>query len=153
MQFRPHKELEKDLSKPHSHSELIRGLIFRNCSLQKTPFRKVPIFGNFAATRNSMATEDLLTKPSQYSVTKMTTNDKSVPWGEAFKEGIQEFPEVGLMLKGSRSKSGLTQKELATRLGIRPHHISEMEHGKRAISKNMALKLGKIFDVDYKVFL
>ena len=83
----------------------------------------------------------------------IASEEKSVPWREAFKEGIEEFTEVGLVLAGSRLKEGLTQKELAEKLGVRPHHISEMEHGKRSIGKAMAHRLAKILNMDYRLFL
>jgi plasmid maintenance system antidote protein VapI len=57
------------------------------------------------------------------------------------------------MLKGRRYKAGLTQKALAEQIGVKPHHISEMEHEKRPIGKNMAQRLAKIFGVDYRIFL
>jgi len=78
---------------------------------------------------------------------------KSVSWREAFQEGIAQFSEIGLMLKGGRHKAGLTQKALAYQIGVKPHHISEMEHGKRPIGKKMSQKLAKIFGIDYRVFL
>lgn len=81
------------------------------------------------------------------------TPEESSSWREAFQEGIDKFSEIGLMLKGGRHKAGLTQKALAEQIGVRPHHISEMEHGKRPIGKNMAQRLAKIFDIDYRVFL
>lgn len=86
-------------------------------------------------------------------VSKHTDKEKSASWREAFQEGIKQFSEIGLMLKGGRHKAGLTQKALADQIGIKPHHISEMEHGKRSIGKNMAHRLAKILDIDYRVFL
>jgi transcriptional regulator with XRE-family HTH domain len=58
-----------------------------------------------------------------------------------------------LAVRGARFKAELTQKQLAEKLGVLPHHISEMEHGKRPISKKMAHKLAEVLDVNYKVFL
>lgn len=79
--------------------------------------------------------------------------EKSIPWREVAKESIKKYTEQGLALRGARSKEDLTQKELADKLGILPHHISAMENGKRSISKKMAHKLAEILDVNYKVFL
>jgi plasmid maintenance system antidote protein VapI len=42
---------------------------------------------------------------------------------------------------------------MAEKLGIRQHHISEMEKGARSISVEMAKRIGKTFDISYKVFL
>jgi plasmid maintenance system antidote protein VapI len=38
-------------------------------------------------------------------------------------------------------------------LGISQAHISEMEHGRRPIGKEMARRLAKLLKVDYRVFL
>lgn len=78
---------------------------------------------------------------------------KSVPWRTAAKDEIEKYTEIGAMVRAGRFKAGLTQKALADQLEILPHHVSEMEHGKRPISKKMARKLGKIFKLDYRVFL
>lgn len=79
--------------------------------------------------------------------------EKSIFWREAAKNDIQKYTEAGLMVRGARYKAELTQKQLAKKIGVLPHHISEMEYGKRPISKKMAHKLAKALDVNYKVFL
>ena len=67
----------------------------------------------------------------------------------------QVFPDfhIGHALRGLRSREKLTQKRLAEMVGIKPSHISEMEHGKRPIGKVMAKRLAKALRTDYKVFL
>ena len=67
----------------------------------------------------------------------------------------QVFPDfhIGHALRGLRSREELTQKQLAEMVGIKPSHISEMEHGKRPIGKVMAKRLAKALRTDYKVFL
>lgn len=77
----------------------------------------------------------------------------SNPWREAFKDEIEKYSEGGLMLRGSRYKEGVTQKQLAEALDVRQHHISEMENGKRPIGKEIARRLANFFDVDYRLFL
>jgi plasmid maintenance system antidote protein VapI len=59
----------------------------------------------------------------------------------------------GVCLRGSRSKEGITQKQLSQVTGIPQRHISEMENGKRAIGKEMAKRLGTALNIGYKVFL
>jgi len=56
-------------------------------------------------------------------------------------------------LRGARKREGLTQKDLAALLGVSQTHISEMEHGKRPIGKDMAKRLAKVLKADYRVFL
>ena len=77
--------------------------------------------------------------------------EKWIPWREAME--IEPGTEGGIILRGSRHKEGITQKALAELLGILPHHISEMEHGKRPIGKKLAHRLAKIFNTDYRIFL
>lgn len=60
---------------------------------------------------------------------------------------------AGVCIRGGRGKEGLTQKQLAEQIGVAQHHISEMEHGKRPIGKEMAKKLAEVLNVDYRVFL
>ncbi|MEI8365515.1 MAG: helix-turn-helix transcriptional regulator [Parachlamydiaceae bacterium] len=88
-----------------------------------------------------------------YVISGQSDKEEGVSWREAFREGIDHFSEIGLMLKGGRHKAGLTQKNLADQIGVKPHHISEMEHGKRPIGKKMAHRLSEIFNIDYRLFL
>lgn len=50
-------------------------------------------------------------------------------------------------------KEGLSQVELSGLTGIPQRHISEMEHGKRTIGKEIARRLAKALNVDYRIFL
>lgn len=59
----------------------------------------------------------------------------------------------GIALKTHRENANLSQKELAEKLGIKQHHISEMERGLRGISVNMGHKLAKVLNVGFRVFL
>lgn len=86
-------------------------------------------------------------------LTNPSAKTKTVKWRDTAKKDLEEYTEAGQMLRGARFKADLTQKELADRLGIKPHHISEMEHGKRTIGKAMAKRLSEVLNVDYRVFL
>ena len=65
------------------------------------------------------------------------------------------FPEAhpGMVLRGFRGRDDMTQSALAEKLGISQNRVSDMESGKRPISKRMAEQLGSIFEVPYKAFL
>ena len=69
-----------------------------------------------------------------------------------YKE-ISRSTTPGTMLKLCRTDAHWTQKQLAERLGIDKHIISELERGVRPISIKMARALGKIFGHSYKNFL
>lgn len=81
----------------------------------------------------------------------ITEETSAVPWREA--AGVDEAELPGLLLKGGRVKEGLTQAQLAALVGIPQRHVSEMEHGKRPIGREMAKRLGVALKVSYKVFL
>ena len=65
------------------------------------------------------------------------------------------FPDLGPgdALQGMRGMAGLTQKELAERIGVTKSNISEMERGKRPMGKEMAKRLAQALGTSYKVFL
>lgn len=64
------------------------------------------------------------------------------------------FPDfhIGHALKGLRFREGLTQKQLAEMIGVRPNYISEIENGKRSIGKDIAKRLAEALRTEYKVF-
>lgn len=70
-----------------------------------------------------------------------------------FQDAFGDRPEWAVHLKGFRTREGLTQSELALRLGIRQSQISDMERGKCSIGKTFAMKLAKFFNTNYKSFL
>jgi DNA-binding XRE family transcriptional regulator len=75
--------------------------------------------------------------------------------GDELYAAEEVFPDTkpGDMIKGLRGREGITQKEMADKLAIRQHHISEMEKGARPITLEMAKRIGKTFNISYKVFL
>lgn len=93
----------------------------------------------------------------QHAYAKVLSNPdkkaKTIAWRDTAKKELREYTEVGQMLRGARFKAELTQKELADKLAVKPHHISEMENGKRTIGKAMAKRLSQVLNVDYRVFL
>ena len=61
---------------------------------------------------------------------------------------FQEMDLPGIFLSGARYRSELTQEELARRTGILRRHISEMENGKRPVSKQQARKLAEVLGIE-----
>ncbi|MEN9654496.1 MAG: hypothetical protein RL235_608 [Chlamydiota bacterium] len=78
---------------------------------------------------------------------------KRASWRDVAKKELKRFSETGIMLRGCRYKSGMTQLMLAKKMRVSLRHISEIENGKRVVGKDMAKKLAEIFDIDYRVFL
>jgi ribosome-binding protein aMBF1 (putative translation factor) len=58
-----------------------------------------------------------------------------------------ERNRVGNLLAGARLKAGLTQTQLAKKLGIRQNMISDYERGRRTYSDAMAKRLSKTLKV------
>ena len=75
----------------------------------------------------------------------------SIPWQDVFPEVRGNVP--GTVLSGARTKAGLTQVELARQAKIPQRHISEMEHGKRAIGKDRARRLAEVLNIPYQSLL
>lgn len=48
---------------------------------------------------------------------------------------------------------GITQNKLAVGIGVPPRRINEIVHGKRAITPDIALRLGRYFGVDPQFWL
>ena len=72
---------------------------------------------------------------------------------EAERRHDNAYQSIGYYLKLYRLRRDFTQVELASKTGIRQHHLSEMEHNKRPLGKVNAKKLAEILDCDYRQFL
>ncbi len=70
-------------------------------------------------------------------------------WYKKVKEEISP----GDNLKIYRLNKNLSQGQLAKLLEIHPVHVSEMERGKRGISKEMAKKLSRILEARLEKFI
>lgn len=72
---------------------------------------------------------------------------------EAIKKLDAKYTRSGACLQGARLKEDLSQVELAKKLKIPQTNISAMERGGRPIGKNMAKRISKVLNVDYRTFL
>ena len=72
---------------------------------------------------------------------------------EAKQRHGDNYRTPGYYLCLYRKRNELTQAELATKTGIRQHHLSEMENNKRVLGKSNAKKLAAILDCDYQKLL
>jgi DNA-binding XRE family transcriptional regulator len=61
--------------------------------------------------------------------------------------------EPGRMIRGYRSREGLTQAELAKRLGSTRSVVSGLETGRRPVSAKMARRLAEVFNSSPLMFL
>ena len=69
----------------------------------------------------------------------------SIESTEYWKE--MERNRVGNILAGARLKAGLTQAQLADKLGIRQNMVSDYERGRRAYSDDMAKRISQTLKV------
>ncbi|NGX54470.1 MAG: hypothetical protein KR126chlam2_00081 [Chlamydiae bacterium] len=86
---------------------------------------------------------------------KSRKHPKGEVWRKLYKKELEKYGEQGLYLRGLRHREGLTQKQLAAKLGkgCSQHHISEMENGKRTITPAMAKRLANVLHAEYRMFL
>lgn len=75
---------------------------------------------------------------------------ESLPWREV---AARRGSVPASILRGARSKAGITQTHLSELTGIPQRHLSEMERGKRSIGKETARKLATALNLDYRMFL
>ncbi len=59
----------------------------------------------------------------------------------------------GHMIRGYRSREGLTQADLAAKLGTARSVVSDLENGRRPVSGKMARRLAEIFGSTPRMFL
>jgi len=95
-------------------------------------------------------------KPLIKSLTDYEDDDDnlSIPWRDAFKNDIKKAgSESALMVKAARIGENMTQNQLAELLNMPQSNLSQIENNKRPVGKKLAKKLGKIFNIGYRVFL
>ena len=85
--------------------------------------------------------------------TKLSKEEKSISADNYIKEVYGDLPRWSISLAGLRYREDLTQKELGEMIGVKQSNISQMERGLRPIGKNIAQRLAKVFETDYRIFL
>lgn len=60
--------------------------------------------------------------------------------------------KLGVKVRSLRRRAGLAQAELADRLGVSPSYLNLIEHGKRALTAPLLIKVAQIFDLDLATF-
>ena len=85
----------------------------------------------------------------KYDVAVVASEDTeaSVPVEETEFWQQMEKNRIGNLLAGARLKAGLTQAQLAARLGVRQNMVSDYERGRRTLSPPMAKRLSKVLRV------
>jgi DNA-binding transcriptional regulator YiaG len=73
--------------------------------------------------------------------------DELIPIESTAYYAEMEKNRIGHLLAGARLKAGLTQRQLAAKLGIRQNMVSDYERGRRRYSDAMAARLSKVLQV------
>lgn len=65
------------------------------------------------------------------------------------------FPDfhAGDRIVGLRYREAMTQKQLAEKTGISVQNLSHMEHGRRPVGKEMAKRLARALNADWRTLL
>ncbi len=89
--------------------------------------------------------EELIAWISKKFEVSILSSDKSdsIPVEDTDFWKEMQSNRIGNLLAGARLKAGMTQAELAKKLGVRQNMISDYERGKRRISRSMAKRLAK----------
>ena len=78
---------------------------------------------------------------------------ENVPADEVLNDVYKKYGKTGSVIRGFRAREDMTQIELAKKLGVAQGDLSKMENGRRPVGKELAHRLAKVFNTDYRVFL
>lgn len=59
----------------------------------------------------------------------------------------------GMMIKPELVERGISQKDFAKMIGVQPSHLSEVLNGKRALSRDLAMKIEEAIGLPAKLLL
>ena len=65
---------------------------------------------------------------------------------------MSEATPLGAKLRALRRREGVTQSQLATRLGISPSYLNLIEHNRRPLPAPLLIRLAELFHIDLKQF-
>jgi len=77
---------------------------------------------------------------------------KDPEFAEVFEQGYREF-KIGVLLKQARKEAGLSQEELAKKLGTKKTAISRIENHAQDIKLSTIQKLARALGKDLEVRL
>ncbi len=76
-----------------------------------------------------------------------------IPSDVVFAHLQSKLTKTGALLRGLRTREGLTQVEFAKKINATQSNLSNMENGRRSVGKNMAKRIEQVFGIDYRYFL
>src|SRR5262245_51922461 len=72
---------------------------------------------------------------------------------ELYPELTDPAQRAAIAFHGARIRLGLTQKQMADKIGLSQSDVSKIEKGEREISRKLAVRIGESLGIDYKRFL
>ncbi|HSB61468.1 MAG TPA: short-chain fatty acyl-CoA regulator family protein [Vicinamibacteria bacterium] len=63
---------------------------------------------------------------------------------------MKDSPALGSKIRGLRRREGMTQVQLAERLGISPSYLNLIEHNRRSLTAPLLIKLAQVFQLDLR---
>ncbi len=57
------------------------------------------------------------------------------------------MPDIPNIIRYSRLEAGMTQKELATKIGESQQNLDKIEHGQRVVSLPTAIRIAKVLGI------
>ena len=86
-------------------------------------------------------------KKYELSVLSTEDGDDSIPVEETEFWKQMDRNRVGNLLAAARLKAGLTQGQLAKKLGIQQNMVSDYERGRRSLSPGMAARFSAVLHI------
>jgi len=86
-------------------------------------------------------------KKYELSVLSAEDGKGSIPVEETEFWKQMDKNRIGNLLAGARLKAGLTQGQLAKKLGVRQNMVSDYERGRRSLSPAMAARFSEVLHV------
>ena len=77
----------------------------------------------------------------------------AIPAKKFFARYEKKYTKPGMLLRGIRIREGLTQEAFAKLIHVSQANLSKMELGRRPIGKEMAKRIARVFDVNYRSLL
>jgi DNA-binding XRE family transcriptional regulator len=117
----------------------------------KTPLTRIRIKGRVPNKLIDLLAEEY---GNALQITPDPEDEKLDVFQTDWCKNLKKRLSPGSYIKVFRQNRNMTQTDLGKALGGLPRqHISNMENGIRSISKKIALKLAKLFDVSVEKFI
>jgi len=115
-------------------------------------------FGNESHTLINVPMNKVLEMRRLISSMGQYKEDRS-DWRESFRDvyesigGTPEYRRAANAIRTLRKERQLTQKDLSVLIGVKQSNISKIENAHIPVGKRVAMRLSRVFNMGYKLFL